>query len=237
MGYFALRHRQWHKLQRQYQRLQAVPQGVGGPRFTLPFPAPDTPLSACRILSLDFETSGLDATQDGIVSMGWVPLAEGIISLRAARHMLVQSPAPVRATEVTLHHILPEMQLRGMTLDRAFDTLWQALPCPIILGHGTVIERTFIGQYLARCGLPEPPFIWLDTLKIEQSQPDSRGMVHGSGASWQLAHVRRRYGLPDYPAHQALVDAIATAELFQAQMYRLFGLHTPTLEQVYLLSR
>lgn len=31
-----------------------------------------------------------------------------------------------------------------------------------------------------------------------------------------LAGCRVRYGLPDYPAHNALVDALATAELLLA---------------------
>ena len=45
--------------------------------------------------------------------------------------------------------------------------------------------------------------------------------LHGSETPERVAEVRARYGLPDYSAHDALTDAIAAAELFQAQLTRL----------------
>ena len=36
-----------------------------------------------------------------------------------------------------------------------------------------------------------------------------------------------RYGLPHYAGHNALIDAIATAELLQAQVQHHFGTDTP----------
>ena len=36
-----------------------------------------------------------------------------------------------------------------------------------------------------------------------------------------LADARRACGLPDYPAHDALTDAVATAELFLVLRHRL----------------
>jgi DNA polymerase-3 subunit epsilon len=45
--------------------------------------------------------------------------------------------------------------------------------------------------------------------------------------SIRLADSRTRYGLPHYAGHNALIDAIATAELFQAQVQHHFGTDTP----------
>ena len=44
--------------------------------------------------------------------------------------------------------------------------------------------------------------------------------------SIRLADSRQRYGLPHYAAHNALIDAIATAELLQAQVLHHFGPQT-----------
>ena len=41
--------------------------------------------------------------------------------------------------------------------------------------------------------------------------------------SIRLANSRLRYNLPTYPPHEALTDAIATAELFQAQIKHHFS--------------
>ncbi len=44
----------------------------------------------------------------------------------------------------------------------------------------------------------------------------------------RLQACRERYNLPNYPAHNALVDALATAELLQAQaQHRSGGKHFP----------
>lgn len=45
--------------------------------------------------------------------------------------------------------------------------------------------------------------------------------------SIRLADSRRRYGLPHYPPHNALVDALASAELLMAQVQHHFSPETP----------
>ncbi|MCV5689194.1 3'-5' exonuclease, partial [Escherichia coli] len=48
--------------------------------------------------------------------------------------------------------------------------------------------------------------------------------------SVRLAQSRRRYGLPDYTPHHALTDAIATAELLQAQIAHHYSEEQPIRE-------
>ena len=43
----------------------------------------------------------------------------------------------------------------------------------------------------------------------------------------RLADSRRRYNLPAYQAHHALSDALACAELLQAQIAHHYSPHTP----------
>ncbi|MEA1064100.1 exonuclease domain-containing protein [Erwinia sp. HR93] len=186
-----------------------------------PLPAADRDIRELPILILDFETSGLDADSDRIISMGWVEMQEGVIALRSARHLLIHSRDDAPSAAVTLHHIMPEMQRTGWAIDAAFEQLWLALGGKVLLVHGAVIERRFIQSYLAQRGLPEPPIIWLDTLRIARNTPQPGAPEYG--ASCRLSDLRRAYHLPDYPAHHALVDAIATGELLLAQRQRLFG--------------
>ncbi|NLW04889.1 MAG: 3'-5' exonuclease, partial [Pseudomonadaceae bacterium] len=42
-----------------------------------------------------------------------------------------------------------------------------------------------------------------------------------------LAACRERYGLPNYHPHDALTDALATAELLQAQIAHHYSPDTP----------
>ena len=45
--------------------------------------------------------------------------------------------------------------------------------------------------------------------------------------SLRLHPSRERYHLPPYQAHHALIDALATAELLQAQIARHYAPDTP----------
>ena len=61
----------------------------------------------------------------------------------------------------------------------------------------------------------KPPFACLDTLQIEADRRRRREQPAQPG-ELQLGRLRRAYGLPAYTAHNALTDALATAELFLA---------------------
>lgn len=73
----------------------------------------------------------------------------------------------------------------------------------------------------------------LDTLEIEsQIQNKLSGGLWNKlkgkkPASVRLGQSRRRYHLPDYTPHHALTDAIATAELLQAQIAHHFDADMP----------
>jgi DNA polymerase-3 subunit epsilon len=59
-------------------------------------------------------------------------------------------------------------------------------------------------------------------------QPSRWKMLTGTKpVSIRLADSRIRYGLPHYASHNALIDAIATAELLQAQIHHHFSPDTP----------
>ena len=76
-----------------------------------------------------------------------------------------------------------------------------------------------LGSLAASLDCPGGGQPWLCTLRLEQQrlarreQPLQRGEL-------TLATCRRRYQLPDYPAHNALWDALATAELLLAHHAR-----------------
>ncbi|WP_246615091.1 hypothetical protein [Agarivorans litoreus] len=65
------------------------------------------------------------------------------------------------------------------------------------------------------------PVLWIDTLSIEKSLLANANRQ--KNGDYRLASVRKRYCLPDYPGHNALVDAVATAELLLAQSKRVYA--------------
>ena len=101
-----------------------------------------------------------------------------------------------------------------------------ALPiCKIERDFFDINLRNLIGEGIV--------FPVVDTMQIEgdYQQEQSKGLINWIKGkrpeSIRLANSRLRYGLPAYPPHHALTDAIATAELFQAQVRHHFSENDP----------
>ena len=204
--------------------------GVPSPLARLlqaPLPTATTPLSALDILALDIETTGLDPEQDHILSVGMVPIHQGRIDLRAARRFFVHGPFVVKASTAVINQITPEMLENGQPLDLVMEALFAAMHGHVLLCHGATVEQRFINAYLQHTfGLRDLPLPWLDTLALERNRSTHKGAQHND---FRLSSIRTREGLPTYPAHDALTDAVATAELLLALAKTLFAEETPTL--------
>lgn len=77
-------------------------------------------------LVLDFETTGLDANTDTILSLGWVEIANFTVNVASAKQLFIESPNEVKAETAVINHIMPEMLQDGISLDSAMTQLFQA---------------------------------------------------------------------------------------------------------------
>ena len=68
-------------------------------------PSPDTPVRDVPLVALDFETTGLEADQHSIVSIGLVPFTLTGIQLGQCWHQVVRPRLPLHKTSVTIHGI------------------------------------------------------------------------------------------------------------------------------------
>jgi DNA polymerase-3 subunit epsilon len=196
-------------------------------------PSPDTPIREVPLLALDFETTGLDADQNSIVSIGLVPFTLEGIQLGKAWHQVVRPHEPLEQTSITIHGITHSDIDQAPDLTEVLDTLFQNLNGRIPVVHYRNIERPFLNKALQWRLKEELRFPVLDTMAIEAHLHPDRNpgrlqrLMGKRPISIRLADSRGRYGLPHYAGHNALIDAIATAELLQAQVWHHFGPDTP----------
>ncbi|UPW20375.1 exonuclease domain-containing protein [Agarivorans sp. TSD2052] len=190
-----------------------------------PIPQAGTPLAELEFLVFDIETTGLNAAVDNILSVGYVTLKQSVIDLKSAKHFYVSSQQSVKAETAVINHIVPEMLQDGLAIDEVMNHLFAAMCGKVLVVHGSSVEKQFIERYVRQRYFCERlPLLWLDTLTLEKSLIANAN--HQKNGDYRLASVRSRYGLPEYNAHSALIDAIATAELFMAQTKRIFS-NTP----------
>ena len=167
-------------------------------------------------LVLDIETSGLDSKQDHIVSFGWVCIHNGAIELDTARHIVLDS-AQI-GDNVGIHMITDsDVQQQGKKQESVLRYLRHLLRERVLVMHHAPMELGFLKHAWQTETLPSFSVGWLDTLAIERTKANrSQQPVQDGG--FRLGACRERYGLPDYQGHDALTDALATAELLLAQI-------------------
>ncbi|EAQ54135.1 3'-5' exonuclease [Vibrio sp. MED222] len=201
--------------------------------YSQPLPAPDTPLSEVTFLAVDFETTGLNPNKDGIITIGLVPFTLNRIYLRQAKHWTLRPKQKLEEDSVVIHGITHNDIIDAPDLSEVLDEILESMGGHIPVVHYRRIERDFLDNAL-KVRLGEGiEFPVLDTLEIEsQIQNKLAGGLWNKlkgkkPASVRLGQSRRRYHLPDYTPHHALTDAIATAELLQAQIAHHFSPDMP----------
>lgn len=187
--------------------------------LSVPLPQADASPAHLEFLVVDFETSGLSPEQNKILTVGTVTLRELRIQLTSASHDYLAQPAAVRRETAGVNHIMPERLIQGISPPLALKNLLTRARGKVMVAHCAAIEQQFLRRLSQDCGLPEPPLVWLDTFMLEKSLS-----VNRNGAQLHsLPQVRQRYGLPPYPAHDALSDAVATAEVLLCQIKTIFA--------------
>lgn len=181
-------------------------------------PGLSKPLAETPLVSLDIETTGLDSSKDDVISIGLVDFNLELIRLNSARYWLAKPHGPLTPESVTIHEITHSEIQDAPRLSSLMDDLLEAIAGKIVVVHCAAIERPFLYQAAMKHYGEPLMFPMLDTMGIEAS------IIHkpwwqrfGRQPSLRLDACRQRYNLPRYRAHQALMDAVSCAELFQAQ--------------------
>lgn len=192
---------------------------------------PDTPVSEARFVALDFETTGLNHETDDIVSVGLVPFDARRAYCRDAKHWILKPATPLHEESVVVHQITHSQVREAPDLDTILEELLASLAGRVIVVHYRHIERPFFNQALMQRLGEGIEFPLIDTMALEHHIETSRltwwqQIKRQPIPSIRLADSRKRYGLPYYIAHHALSDALATAELLQAQLQHHYTLQT-----------
>lgn len=195
--------------------------------YTAPFDVECT-LDQARFMALDIETTGLDTAVDDIVSLGIVPFTVKTIFCKKAHHWIFKPVQPLGEESVVIHQITHSDVAHKPDIEEKLDELLGLLHGHIVVVHCLDIERNFLYNAIMKRVGEELVFPMIDTMAIEQEvlkkqQTFFDKLRRKALPAVRLAACRARYNLPDYRSHHALHDALATAELFQAQVAHHLG--------------
>ncbi|MEH6453578.1 MAG: exonuclease domain-containing protein [Psychromonas sp.] len=181
----------------------------------------DLPVNKIPLLALDLEMTGLDPLKDQIISIGTVPIIDGKICLAQAQHKLLKIEGSV-GQSATIHGVLDNHLQQALTLQEALQWLLEQATGKIIVAHHSPLDLRFIEQALKNNFNEKCKLFAFDTLQIERKRLLRKQEMIKNG-ELRLGACRERYSLPVYNAHNALIDALACAELLLAQIAAIAG--------------
>jgi DNA polymerase-3 subunit epsilon len=169
------------------------------------------------LLAMDFETSGLDAKNDHLLSVGHVTLHKNSIELGSAHHQIIHSKREISGENISIHHITHDQVASGTTLPEAVEAILRTITGKVLLAHHAAVEISFLQQACINLYGMAPVIPAIDTMQLAKKRME-RQQQPIKPHDLRLFNLRQKYGLPRYQAHNALMDAIAAAELFLAQL-------------------
>ncbi|MCU7833740.1 MAG: DNA polymerase III subunit epsilon [gamma proteobacterium symbiont of Taylorina sp.] len=225
---------QWFGYEAKRKRLLAkAPPGPLKEYLSVPFPDPATRLNQTPILALDFETTGLDAKTDQILSVGHITIESFEILLASAYHQIICTRGDLKEESVVIHQITDDTKSSGQGAEEVIEKLLQAMAGKVILVHFAQIEKNFLQYTCKKLYGMAPVFPIIDTLVLARKRLDQRTALY-SPNDLRLFNLRENFQLPRYRAHNALSDALATAELFLAEIELKQQMKSPRLKSVIL---
>ena len=208
--------------------------GVGGRKPAAPRVARGCAWRDAPYLSLDFETTGLDYATDHIVSYGVVPIERGRVFVGAARHQLVRPPTQPSRRSQTVHLLRPVDLADAPDGATVAADLRAALAGRFILAWFAQVEFAFLrGWYGGSERWWRRRVIDVRDLAIAaDGAPPTARRQRGYGLSATAA----RFGVPVDDPHNALDDALVTAQLFLVLVEKLPTQPAPTVRDLVRLS-
>jgi len=171
------------------------------------------------LISADLELTGLDARNNQIISIGWTLIDQGRVRVGANRHLLISADQSV-GSSAAIHELMDNEVAEGVNLEHGLEALFEAATGRVWVFHHAVLDVAFLQQACMKWAGIVPPFVVLDTMQIALALRKRRDVPVQQG-DLQLGRLRSDYHLPRYTAHNAMIDAFATAELFLAIAARL----------------
>lgn len=179
-----------------------------------PLPSGRADWRSLEYLVVDAEMSSLDPRVGELLSLGWVTIRGGAIELGSASHRVLRASNSVGQSAV-IHQLRDLDLVDGESPETVLAALLHAACGKVLVFHNARLDLAFLDP-LAVAFHGAPLLLpRIDTLQTEHGLLDRRGITPSAG-DLTLAGCRARYGLGDHAAHNALGDALATAELLLA---------------------
>ncbi|WP_405235674.1 exonuclease domain-containing protein [Lentisalinibacter orientalis] len=179
-------------------------------------PSASAPFVDTEFVCLDIETTGVDAASAEMLSIGWVLIRQARVEMSTAEACIVRPPGEV-GESATVHGLTDTLCEAGENVADVLEHLLEVLRGRVLAVHYAGLDKALLDR-LCRRHFGAPLLVpVVDTLALERRARSRRHHLDEQ-QSLKLSALRSAYHLPHYTQHDALADAIATAELLLAMV-------------------
>lgn len=169
--------------------------------------------------AVDLELTSLNPATSQITSLGYVSGAGGRIDLSTAGYHVINTDADLGQSPV-IHGLTFDILQKGENLAGALHALKPLFQQNILVFHNARLDLMALNSAFEQCAVPKLEVIYIDTLQLALYQLNKQHQVLPSNSA-TLSVCRQRLDLPAFNEHNALDDALATLQLFLAQLTEL----------------
>lgn len=197
----------------------------------------DQALDAYVYTVVDTELTGLSARKEEIVSLAAVRVQGLRIVPGEFVYTLVRPAIPLPKISTLIHRLTPELLVDAPALHEVLPEFIEFCRGTLLVGHHIGLDMRFINRACQRLYGQRLANPCLDTMRMAMLWRDrnrsSQYEQFDTRISYTLADLAEEFGLPRFPAHNALGDALQTAYLF-IYLARKTARTTPlTLRELY----
>ncbi|MFO0754774.1 MAG: 3'-5' exonuclease, partial [Thermodesulfovibrionales bacterium] len=167
---------------------------------------------------LDTELTGLDERRDAIVSLGALRMTGGRIELGGSFYELVKPAKELTAQSIVIHGITPSEVMMRPDIGTVLFEFLQYCGSGILVGHCLSLDLSFLNREMRRRSGGVLPNAAVDTFVLYgwlRKRMPSHRLLAAPLRDYRLHGMARLFGVPVQGAHNALMDAFVTAQLFQ----------------------
>lgn len=173
-----------------------------------------TPLAEIRAAVLDTETTGLDVAADRLIQIGAVRFVNGCADPDDTFSVRIDPKQPIVEAATAIHGITYDMVKGEPTFEELRDDFLAWLGDDAIIGQSIGFDLAILVREMRDTGIEWRPPRCLDTKLL-------RAALDGDDSESTLDALAARYHIPLTDRHQALGDALMTAEIFRHMLPEL----------------
>jgi DNA polymerase-3 subunit epsilon len=184
----------------------------------------DRPLAELSYTVFDTETTGLEPSAgDEIIQIGATRIVAGKLRRQESFEQLIDPKRRIASASIAIHGIRPEMLAGRPTIEQVLPSFHAFARETVLVAHNAAFDMRFLQMKESAAGVVFNQPV-LDTLLLS-------AVVHPQQSSHSVEAIARRFGVAVVGRHDALGDALVTAEIFLKMLPLLADLGIHTLAQ------